>query len=257
MRPVNEPGHKQRGQRPAWDSPCLGPWAHAPPREQEAQTSSDSVTCVPPVSTGFSPFLGRGAGAGGTLLHCGCVAALAGQGGHLRLCLEQGTGQPSSSMDTATTVLKKTTALIKTIPSCCPGTKAKPRRNRVRKRCYSCSEPRRGPAVVTGQVQGTGRHQGAERSPRVPPNAGQGAPCSRTAGPGSVRAGGRQPPRGGRGGGRVCGHGATVLPGRVRGRGTGTACHGRVLAVPSPLFLLRLSGSRPGSAFPGRLPHPP
>lgn len=170
-----------------------------------------------------------------------------------------GTGQLSSSMDTATTVLKKTTALIKTIPSCCPGTKAKPRRNRVRKRCYSCSEPRKGLAVVTGQVQGTGRHQGAERSPRVPPNAGQGAPCSRTAGPGSVRAGRRAAAslQGGCGGGRVCGHGAAVLPGRVRGRGTGTACHGRVLAVPSPLFLLRLSGSWPGSAFPGRLLRPP
>lgn len=166
----------------------MGP-GHLPHPEsrQEAQTSGDSITCVPPVSTGLSPFLGRGAGAGGTLLHCGCVAALAGQGGHLHLCLEQGTEQLSSSMDTTTTVLKKTTALIKTIPSRCPGTKAKPRRNRVRKR-YSCSEPR-GPAVVTGQVQGTGRHQGAERSPRVPPNAGQGAPCSRTAGPGSVRAG--------------------------------------------------------------------
>lgn len=59
VRPVNEPGHKQRGQRPAWDSPCLGPWAPAPPREQEAQMSGDSITCIPPSWGGERELGGR------------------------------------------------------------------------------------------------------------------------------------------------------------------------------------------------------
>lgn len=135
---------------------------------------------------------GEGSGSWGdaaALRLCCCP----GRAGGAPTSVPGGTGQLSSSMDTATTVLKKTTALIKTIPSCCPGTKAKPRRNRVRKRCYSCSEPRKGLAVVTGQVQGTGRHQGEVREFLRTRGRGRRAPAQ--PGPAlSGRAGGRQPP---------------------------------------------------------------